>query len=164
MDWQKIALLLLGGIVGFLVNVFLIRVKNKDEFRKERLKNLYYPLNAIIEKKYKTVRLMKGHSSYDFDSFSEAYYTFFLELRDAYLDNKFYESPKLRRAFNSLLHNHESESLNYYGRNSDKRIAFQALSRFELEHKLDNEGLSEIERNLQKVIDIIQEDILKLSF
>ena len=162
-SWEKIALLLLGGIVGFLVNVFLIRVKNKDEFRKERLKNLYYPLNAIIEKKYKRVRLMKHHFSQDFEIFAVAYYNFFLELRDTYLDNKIYESLKLRHAFHSLLDNYEVESLTYYGRNSDKNIAFKALALFELKHKVDEDELSEMERNLERVIDVIQEDILKMG-
>ena len=161
MDWQKIALLLLGGIVGFLVNVFLMRVKNKDEFRKERLKNLYYPLNAIIEKKYKTVRLMKHHFSQDFESFAVAYYNFFLELRDTYLDNKIYESKELRHAFHSLLHHHEIESLNYSKWSTDEN-RIKDLALFELKHQVDENELSEHERNLQVVIDVICKDILTI--
>ncbi|MDD2451246.1 hypothetical protein [Sulfurovum sp.] len=163
MEWEKVALLLIGGIVGFLVNVILMRVKNKDEFRKERLKNLYYPLQAIIDKRYKTVRLMKHHFSKDFESFAIAYYKFFLALRDTYLDNRVYASMELVGAFNRVLHNHEMESLNYSHRISNEDELLKRLALFELKHKINEDGLSEMERNLEKVLEVIYTDIEKLS-
>ncbi len=163
MDWEKIALLLIGGVIGFFVNVILIKVKNKDEFRKERLKNLYYPLQAIIEKRYKTVLRMKGHFSQDFESFAIAYYKFFLDLRDIYLDNKVYATKELNIAFHKILHNHVIEYLNYTKWTSNEDELLEELAKFELKHQLDNDEMSEIERNLENVIDVIYRDINKLS-
>lgn len=163
MDWEKLVLLLIGGIVGFLVNVVLMRVKNKDEFRKERLKNLYYPLNAVIEKRYKTVRLMKGHFSNDFESFAVAYYKFFLSLRDIYLNNRVYESKELRAAFHLLDSYHRKEELNFTKWTSSEDEVMKELAKFELKHQIDENDLSEIERNLEKVIEVIHKDIEKLS-
>lgn len=163
MDWEKITLLLVGGIVGFLVNVGLMRLKNKDEFRKEQLKNLYYPLNAAIEKKYKTLRLMKSHFSQDFESFSLAYYQFFLALRDIYLDNRVYESKELRAAFHLLDSYHRKEELNFTKWSASEDDILKNLALFELKHQIDEDDLSEIERNIEKVIEVIKNDISKRS-
>ena len=163
MDWDKVALLLLGGILGFMVNVVLMRVKNKDEFRKERLKNLYYPLNAIIEKRYKSVRLMKHHFAKDFESFAVAYYKFFLDLRDTYLDNKIYEPKELRASFYLLDSYHRKEELNFTKWTSNEDDLLKNLALFELNHQRDNDEVSEIERNVQKLIEVIRSDIKKWS-
>ena len=162
MDWEKIALLLIGGIVGFIVNVVLLKVKNKDEYRKERLKNLYFPLYAIIVKKYKIVQLMKHHFSQNFEGFAVAYYNFFLELRDIYLENKIYESIELRQAFHPLLNSHEIESLNYSKWSSEENL-IKDLALFELKHNVDEDDFSELERNMERVIETIHDDISKLA-
>lgn len=154
---------IIGATIVAAVNLAIFQLNRHKDEKKERLKSLYYPLQAVIDKKYKTVRLMKGRFSDDFESFALAYYKFFLELRDVYLDNRVYESKELRWAFHGIHHHHEIESLNYRKWTCNEEDSLKNLALFELKHQLDNDEMSELERNLEKVISVIRTDIKKLA-
>ena len=154
---------IIGASIVAAVNLGIFQLNRYKDEKKERLQNLYYPLQAIIDKKYKTVQLMKRHFSQDFESFSVAYYKFFLELRDTYLDNRVYATKELNIAFHKILHNHEIESLNYSDWTSNADDLLKDLALFELKHQKNDEDMSELERNVEKVIEMINKDISKLS-
>ncbi len=154
---------IIGASIVATVNLGIFQLNRYKDEKKERLRSLYYPLQAIIDKKYKTVRLMKRHFSQNFESFSIAYYKFFLELRDIYLDNRVYATRELNIAFHKILHNHSIESLNYTEWTSNEDDLLKELAKFELKHQLDEDEMSELERNLENVIDVIRVDISKLN-
>ena len=153
---------IIGATIVASVNMAIFQLNRHQDEKKERLKSLYYPLQAIIDKKYKTVRLMKRHFSQDFESFSVAYYKFFLELRDTYLDNRVHATRELNIAFHKILHNHEIEFLNFTEWTSSEDERLKELAKFELKHQLDADEMSELERNLEKVISMIYSDLKKL--
>lgn len=162
----------IGAIIGATVvagtNLFIFQQNRKRDEKKERLKNLYNPMYSLISKKDKYFAFLKSYdveSTEEFEKFAVEFYHYFLELRDIYFDNKIYESMELRGAFHKLLHNHESESRNYRNilktRTEENLIKNVAL--FELKHQVDQNGMSELERNLDNVIEVIRRDINKLS-
>lgn len=156
----------IGAIIGATVvagtNLLIFHLNRKKDETKERLKNLYYPLYASIAKKDKHLAFLKTCQEEGFEKFAVEFYKFFLELRDIYLDNKIYESMQLREAFRVLIHNHEMESNNYCRDSSTSEELIKNLALFELKHKVGEDELSEIERNIQKIIEVIQSDIAKM--
>lgn len=154
---------ILGATVVAGTNLLIFHLNRKKDETKERLKNLYYPLYASIAKKDKYLAFLKTCQEEEFEKFAVEFYKFFLELRDIYLDNKIYESMQLREAFRVLIHNHEMESNNYCRDSSTSEELIKNLALFELaKHKVGEDELSEIERNIQKIIEVIQSDIAKM--
>ena len=62
-----------------------------------------------------------------------------------------------------MIHNHELESNVYYKESSSEEELIKNIALFELKHKVDEDGLSELERNIEKVIEVINDDISKWS-
>ncbi len=160
---QIVVIVLVVAIILAFVNLYTFwRDRQKSEADKQ-LKNLYYPLHSIIAKKNKYVASLPKHSDEEFEKFAIEYYKYFLELQDRYLENKICESPKLARAFNLLMHKHEMEAC------SDNKSSYlpaevirnQAL--FELKYQVDKDELSQLERNLQAVEEVIEYDVTKLT-
>ena len=164
---MDINILGVGAVIGATVvagtNLYIFNKNRKRDELKERLKNLYYPLYAMIAKKKKYFAFLKMRPDEEFEKFAVEYYKFFLELRDLYLDNKIYESLELRRAFHISVHNHKLESNVYYKESSSEEELIKNTALFELKHKIDEDGLSELERNMEKIIEVINDDISKLS-
>ncbi len=164
---MDINILGIGAVIGATVvagtNLYIFQQNHKRDESKERLKNLYYPLYAMIEKKKKHLGFLKIRPKEEFEKFAVEYYKFFLELRDLYLDNKIYESLELRIAFHLLVYNHELESNVYYKESSSEEELIKNIALFELKHKVDEDGLSELERNIEKIIEVINDDISKWS-
>jgi len=159
---------IMGATIVAAANLTIYQMNRMKDEKKERLKNLYNPMYSLIERKDKYLAFLKPYDEEkkeEYERFATEYYQFFLELRDIYYDNKVYESKELRFAFHKLLHNHEIESRNYrdifklkQGVDITKSVAL-----FELRHRVDQNSMSEFERNLDKVIEVIYADIEKLS-
>jgi hypothetical protein len=161
-----------GSIIGATivagVNLTIFQLNRKNDYNLERLKNLYNPMYSLISRKEKYfvyLKLRANKSDEAFTEFAVDYYHYFLELRDIYFDNKVYESKELKWAFHRLLHNHEMESHNYrnFGKISSEEELIKSVALFELKHQLDQDQMSEFERNLEKVIEVIYSDMDKLS-
>jgi hypothetical protein len=119
---------------------------------KEKLKNLYNPLNALIEKrsKYLTFLKMRDKPRYEIE-----YYKFFLELRDIYLDQASYGTHELERAFHTLRHTHEVEYHNVDKGNPSEDEMIESIAHFELNHDINQDDDSEFERKIEALIQII---------
>lgn len=127
---------------------------------KEKLKNLYNPLNALIEKrsKYLTFLKMRDKPRYEIE-----YYKFFLELRDIYLDQASYGTHKLEIVFHSLRHTHEIEYSNVDKDNLSEDEMIKQIAHFELNHNVDHEENSEFERKMEELIRIISLERCELN-
>lgn len=152
---------IIGSCVVVLVNIYLHQKNIKYDRAKEQLKNLYNPLNKIINKNKKYLDFLKLREE-SFQKFSEEYYTFFLELREIYLDNEVYASIDLQRAFHSLLHNHELEFYNYSRNIDNTEDINKKVALFHLKHRVNENRNSEFENKLEKVIEVIFNDISKI--
>jgi len=119
---------------------------------KEKLKNLYNPLNALIEKREKYLSFLKDR---DRSRYEIEYYQFFLELRNTYLDHASYSTHKLGVAFQSLRHAHEMEYSNEDNDNLSEEEMIKQIAHFELNYKVDQGGDSEFERKIDELIHII---------
>jgi hypothetical protein len=156
---------ILGAIIVVSVNLYLNSKSLSYDIAKEQLQNLYNPLNAFIEnnKIYLEVLKMKDD---DFEKFAIEYFKFFLKLRDLYLNNEVYASSELKAIFNTLNVNLKTEFYNYssYKNNSLlKEEVYNQIALFELKHQIDENGYSEIERHLNKFIEVLDNDIYIIS-
>lgn len=122
---------------------------------KEKLKNLYNPLNALIEKRSKYLDFL---STRDRSRYEIEYYQFFLELRDIYLAQASYGTHKLGITFHSLLHTHEMEYSNADNDNASEEEMIKQIAHFELNYKVDQGGDSEFERKMERLIRTIEEE------
>ncbi len=160
---QVVVIALVVAILLALVNLYTFWRNHQKSDARKRLKNLYYPLHSIIAKKNKYVASLQKHSDEEFEKFAIEYYKYFLELQNRYLENKICESPKLARAFNLLIQKHgiEAYSDNKPSHLPKEVIRNQAL--FELKYQVDDDGSSLLERNLQKVEEVIESDVSKMT-
>lgn len=160
---------IIGSMIIALLGInqnYVNNLKNKEyDEVKEQLKYLYNPLNAIIEKNYKYLIFQKHYSIKEdkIDEYATKYYTFFLELRDTYLDNQVYGSLKLREAFHLLLHRHEREYRNYSNQFDTEKDIINNLAMFELNNDINKDDDSAFERLVENVIEVINEDICKIA-
>ena len=157
---------IIGAIITVSVNIYLQQRNLKFDTSKERLKNLYNPLNAVIKEKHKYLYILK-YDEDNFEKFAVEYYNFFLELRKIYFKNEVYSSKELRISFHTLEHNHFLEYSNYsqkksFNSNSKEEI-YKQVALFELGHKINEENNSQIEQSLDKFIDVISSDIFKIN-
>lgn len=157
---QIVVIALVVAIILAFINLYTFWKDRQKSDAKKRLKNLYYPLHSIIAKKNKYVASLQKHSD---EEFAIEYYKYFLELQNRYLENKICESPKLARAFNLLIHKHgmEAYSDNKPSHLPEEVIRNQAL--FELKYQVDEDGLSQLERNLNAVEEVIEYDVSKMT-
>lgn len=160
---QLFIIVLIIAIVLAFINLYLFWKDRRKREAKNQLKNLYYPLHSIIAKKNKYVLSLKKHSDEEFEKFAIEYYKYFLELRNKYLENKICESPKLARAFYLLTHEHGMEAYSDNKQSYLPEEVIRNLALFELKYQVDGDGLSQLERNLQIVEDIIESDVSKMT-
>jgi len=148
-----------GVIISATIALIIYYRNRRYDQAKERLKNLYNPLNALIEKrsKYLDFLSIRDRSRYEIE-----YYQFFLELRDIYLAQASYGTHKLGITFHSLLHTHEMEYSNADNDNLSENEMIKQIAHFELNYKVDQGGDSEFERKMDELIRIIsiEEDYL----
>jgi len=163
MDWDLVLIVLLSmAIFIAVINLYDYWVKLRKAEIKKRLSNLYYPLHSILAKKNKYVMPLKNDPDVSFDKFAAAYYEIFLELKNRYLDHKLYESSRLSTAFGLLLDDH---SVDLCEENRDPHLpkeVVESLGLFELNYQVDDDGLSQIERNMEKVEEVIERDISRM--
>jgi hypothetical protein len=119
---------------------------------KEKLKNLYNPLNALIEirSKYFTFLKMRDKPRYEIE-----YYEFFLELRNIYLDQALYGTMKLKMAFHSLRLEHENEYSLVDKNNVLEEQLIEKIAHFQLNRNRDEDEKSEFEHKMEELIRII---------
>lgn len=125
---------------------------------KEKLKNLYSPLNALIEKrsKYLTFLKMRDKPRYEVE-----YYKFFLELRDIYLNQALYGTDKLRMAFHTLRHGHEMEYNNVDKGNLSEDEMIEQIAHFEINHQEFESKMEELIRCISEAQYELYEEINK---
>ena len=157
----------IGGIIGavivVIVNIMLHQRNRKYDIAKEQLVHLYNPLNALINKKSKYLEFLKFNSKKS-DNYPVEYYKFFMELQDIYLSNEVYASLDLYSAFHTLHHNHEKEYHNYSQSDDKEEDILKKLAKFELSHKMDKEGCSEMERKMENFIKVLDSDLYKIYY
>ncbi len=162
---MDISVLGIGGIIGATIvvvtNIILHQRNRKYDLAKEQLVHLYNPLNALVEKKSKYLAHLK-HNTRKSDQYPIEYYKFFMELRDIYLNNEVYASLDLHKAFHTLNHNHEMEYHNYSQRNDSEEVILKGIAKFELSHKIDDDGYSEIEQKMNKFIEVLNNDLYQI--
>lgn len=122
---------------------------------KEKLKNLYNPLNALIEKRSKYLIFLKMR---DKPRYEIEYYNFFLELRDIYLDHALYGTVNLRMAFHALRHEHEMEYNNVDKGSLSQEEIIEKIARFELNRNRGEDGQSEFEQKMERLMRTIEEE------
>ena len=160
---QIIVAALIAAIILACANLYAFwKDRQKSEARKQ-LKSLYYPLHSIIAKKNKYIIPLKKHSDEEFEKFAIDYYKYFLELRNRYLENKICESYKLARAFDVLTHEQGMEAYSDNKQSYLPEEVIKNLALFELRYKVDEDGLSQIERNLQVIEEVIESDVSKMT-
>ncbi len=140
---------------------YYIYSKNRRyDIAKEKLKNLYNPLNALIEKQetYLSFLQMRDKNRYEVE-----YYKFFLKLRDIYLNHALYGTMKLKMAFHSLRHEHEREYHNADKNNLTKEEMIKSIANFEFNHKVDKDDDSEFERKMEELKRVIAEEQYELN-
>ena len=160
---QILFIVLIAAIVLAFLNLYSFWRKRQKSDAKKQLKNLYYPLHSIIAKKNKYVMTLNKESKEAFEKFAIEYYQIFLELRNQYLEHRICETPKLARTFNVLLHRHGMEG---HGDNRQPYLpeeVIKNLALFELNYQVDEDGLSQLERNLQAVEEVIESDVSKMT-
>ncbi len=156
-------IVLIAAIILAFVNLYTFwRKRQKCEANKQ-LKNLYYSLHSIVAKKNKYVSSLKENPDETFEKFAIEYYKYFLELRNRYLENKICESSKLAGAFDELTHAHGMEPYSDNKQSYLPEEVIRNLALFELSYKVDEDGLCQLERNLQAVEDAIESDIVKMT-
>ena len=159
---MDISALGVGSIVGAIAvvatNIVLHQKNRNNDFAKEQLIHLYNPLNALINKKSKYLAFLK-HNKKKSDQYPVEYYNFFIELQDIYLSNEVYASLDLHAAFYTLQHKHEMEYHNYSQQHDSEEDILKGIAKFELSHKVDADGNSEIERKMNKFIEVLKDDL-----
>lgn len=142
-----------GVIISAIIALIIYYRNRRYDQAKEKLKNLYNPLNATIEKreKYLSFLKMRDRSRYEIE-----YYKFFLELRDIYLDQALYGTMKLKMAFHTLRHAHEMEYSNVDKGNLSEDEIIEQIAHFEMNH-LD------FERKMEELIRIISIEQYELN-
>lgn len=127
---------------------------------KEKLKNLYNPLNALIKKRSKYLIFLKMR---DKPRYEIEYYKFFLELRDIYLNHALYGTMKLKMAFHTLQHANETEL--HLADNSDvnEEEMIKKIAQFKFNHQIDEDENSEFERKIIELIRIISIEQYELT-
>lgn len=164
MDTDQIIVVgLIAAIILAFVNLYTFWKNRQKSEAKKQLKNLYYPLHSIVAKKNKYVLPLKKHSDKEFEKFAIDYYKYFLELRNRYLENKICESSKLARAFDVLTHEQGMEAYSDNEQSYLPEEVIKNLALFELKYKVDEDGLSQIERNLQVIEEVIESDVSKMT-
>ena len=155
----------IGAIIGAgivtLTNIILYQKNRRYDLSKEQLTKLYNPLNALIGKKYKYLKFLKGNDD-KFEKFAIEYYQFFIELQEIYLKNEVYASLALSTAFHTLHHNHEMEYRNYSSKPGDEDVILKNLAVFELQHKVNADGQSEFEQKLEAFIRVVKDDLYQI--
>lgn len=141
-----------GVIISATIALIIYHRNRRYDQAKEKLKNLYNPLNAIIEKREKYLSFLKDR---DRSRYEVEYYQFFLELRDIYLAQASYGTYKLGITFHSLLHTHEMEYSNADNDNPSEEEMTKQIAHFELNYKVDQGGDSEFESKMDELIRII---------
>ena len=146
-----------------------IYMKNrKEDLAKEQLKNLYSKLNMMFEHEYSLLsyKIMRFRDSkkIDNDTLAVELYNFFLSLRKLYLENQLYGSLALRNAFRSIMYHHKLEIHNAMNsiENKDEEDFILWVAKFEFSYKKDENGYSLLERELEKIEDVVNEDIYQL--
>lgn len=135
---------------------YYIYSKNRRyDIAKEKLKNLYNPLNALIEKQETYLAFLKMR---DKNRYAIEYYKFFLELRDIYLDHVLYGTMNLKMAFHVLQHAHEIEYHRVDRSDLAKEEMIKSIVNFEFNHKVDKDDNSEFERKMEELIQAIREE------
>jgi selenocysteine-specific translation elongation factor len=162
---MDISVLGIGGIIGativVITNIVLHQRNRKYDIAKEQLIHLYNPLNALINKKSKYLAYLKRNTKKS-NQYPVEYYKFFMELQDIYLTNEVYASLDLHAAFHALHHNHEREYHNYSQWNEDEEDILKGIANFELSHQIDENGNSEIERKMNKFIEVLNNDLYQI--
>ena len=148
-----------GATIVMAVNIYLNHKVWKDNLAKEQLNNLYSPMNALIKDKYKILSFQKNLFKNNDKLWQVEYYQFFVELRHIYLSNEVYSSLNLRMAFHPILHNHAIDYSRIISSGKDFKKTIEELSFLELEHHKNNDGISELEKSIEKVIEVINDDI-----
>jgi len=160
---QILFIALIAAIVLAFLNLYSFWRKRQKSDAKKQLKNLYYPLHSIIAKKNKYVMTLNKESKEAFEKFAIEYYQIFLELRNQYLEHRICETPKLARTFNVLLHRHGMEGHGDHKQPYLPEEVIKNLALFELNYQVDEDGLSQLERNLQAVEEVIESDVSKMT-
>lgn len=156
----------LVALIGIHINNNNNLLNKEYDEAKEQLKYLYTPLNALIQKEHKTLVLQKHldiEGKNGKEEFAIKYYNFFLKLRDVYLDNQVYGSLDLFSVFHSLIHHHEIELRNYTKQYKKDEEIIKGVALFELYHKVDEDNMSEFERLIEKVIDVVYKDMYTIA-
>ncbi len=155
----------IGGLIGAVVvvtaNIVLHQKNRKYDLAKEQLIHLYNPLNALINKEAKYLAFLK-HNTKKSDLYPIEYYQFFMKLQDIYLNNEVYASLDLHAAFHTLHHNHEMEYHNYSQWNEAEEDILKGVAKFELAHRIDEDGYSEIEQKMNKFIEVLNNDLYQI--
>lgn len=149
-----------GVLVSTAIALTIYSRNRRYDQAKETLKNLYNPLNALIEKREQYLSFLKDR---DRSRYEIEYYTFFLELRDIYLDHALYGTMKLKMAFHTLQHAHEMEYNNADKGNLSEEEMIKRITNFELNHAIDEKGDSEFERKMEELIRIISIEQYELN-
>lgn len=153
------ALIPMGG-------AWLIYVQNRrKDLAKEQIKNLYSKLNMMFEHEYSLlsykITRFRDSQKIDNDILAVELYNFFLSLRKLYLENQLYGSLKLKNAFHSIKHHHKIEIHNAMDslKSKDEKDFILWVAKFEFNYQKDKDGYSLLERELEKIEDIVNEDI-----
>ena len=141
-----------GVIISATIALIIYYRNRRYDQVKEKLKNLYNPLNALIEKREKYLSFLKTR---DKPRYEIEYYKFFLELRDIYLDQASYGTHKLEITFHTLRHAHEMELNLVDIDNISEEEMIKGIAHFILNNKIDQDGDSEFERKMEELIQII---------
>lgn len=149
---------IIGATIVTVTNIILHLQNRKYELSKEQLTKLYNPLNALIKKKHKHLGFLKIKKN-KFEEYAVEKYQFFLELRDIYLEHEVYSSLALHAAFHTLQHNHEMEYYNYSNKCANENEILKYLALFEMTLNIGEDGQSEFEQKLEKLIEVVQNDL-----
>ncbi len=167
MQWHDFTPLI-AALFPTLIALYIYKQNRKNELAKEQLKNLYIKLQSLYENEYSLLHYkiikFRDNNKIDNDALAIELYNFFLKLRKTYLDNQIYGSLKLRNAFSHLLCNHKLEIHNAMNELdiSEYKNYVLWVAKFEFNHSKDNNDLSEMERYLEKIENIVNEDIYTL--
>jgi hypothetical protein len=159
---------LVAGLIPTGGAMYIYIQKRKEDLVKEQLKNLYSKLNMMFELEYSLLsyKIMRFRDTkkIDNDTLATELYDFFLRLRKVYLENQLYSSLQLRVAFNHIIKNHKTEIHNAIEtvekNNNEDYILW--VARFEFNHQKNKDGNSELERELEKIENLVNEDIYQL--
>ena len=161
----------LGNLGTTFISVVSNAIMRKSNInydkQKEQIKYLYNPLNKLVLENKRYLDLLKCKEE-KFEKYSIEYYKFFLELREVYIKNEVYASSKLRGAFNKLLYMHDLEFCNFTDNDlcdiEFKEEVYKKIAMFELNHFIDENGLSEMERKLEDFIEILELELSSFKY